>query len=142
MRPPGVQIVHDQLHHEVVRPVLLEVVLKDESSRPDLKDGHFSVEHLGETKCFIEPLGGLEVLGRQKGPGHLGAGKGGSVHSIWISAVFRRMGGGSAFVRRIIGSRRARHQIIDGFRIELEFVSLRGLTLGATIVIQRLDSQS
>ena len=51
VRPPGVEIIDHELHHEVFSPFLLVVVLKDESAGTGLEDRHVSVEKFLEAQA-------------------------------------------------------------------------------------------
>lgn len=64
--PPGVEVIHHQLHHEVLRPVFLVVSLQQKATAPGTEDGHFTVERLLKAKCFVEAFRQIKVFRRKK----------------------------------------------------------------------------
>src|SRR5687768_3322425 len=67
MIPPGFHVLHEDVHHEVLGQTFSAEVLEQEAHVTEMKVGDASA--LGghrEAKILIEPLGGLEVLGRDE----------------------------------------------------------------------------
>ena len=74
MSPPSIQVVHHELHHEILGPVFLEVSLENEAASPDPEDRHFTIQLFHKTQGFVKALGEVEVLCRQERPSSLTAG--------------------------------------------------------------------
>lgn len=87
MPPPGIQVVHHELHHEVFGPFLLVVILEDEAALSHSKDRHLTIQNLGEAQRFIEALGQGEILRRHKGPDRLSTVGNGCIHGSGINTV-------------------------------------------------------
>src|SRR5690349_13049804 len=62
MRPPRIEIIHHQLHHEVPGPILLIMPLENECAQPNAEDGDVSVEKFRKAERLVECAAGLEVF--------------------------------------------------------------------------------
>jgi hypothetical protein len=55
--PPRVEVVHHELHHEVLGPFLLIVTLQNEATGSGIEDRDVAVENLLEGRASSVPVG-------------------------------------------------------------------------------------
>ncbi|MEN9508165.1 MAG: hypothetical protein RLZZ621_728 [Gemmatimonadota bacterium] len=72
--PPCIEVIHHQLHHAVLRPLLIGVGLQDESTVAGGEDRNLTVQELLEAQRFIEADTARQITGREKGAGVVGFG--------------------------------------------------------------------
>src|SRR5580692_7640355 len=68
VRPPGVEIIHHELHHEVLSQFLLIIALKDETAGAGPENCYISIQKFFETQRLIETLRKRKVPCRYKWP--------------------------------------------------------------------------
>jgi hypothetical protein len=56
VRPPSVQIIDHELHHEISRPLLLIIVLKDEAAGTYPEDRHIFVQKFFKAQRLVKAL--------------------------------------------------------------------------------------
>jgi hypothetical protein len=69
MRPPSVEIIDHELHHEVFSPLLLILALKYETTRTGPEDRDISVKKFFEAQRLIEVPGKIEISCRHEWAG-------------------------------------------------------------------------
>lgn len=80
MRPPCIQVVHHQLHHEIACPIFLKMTLKQKASASRSEDGDLGIERFFEPQRLVESFGEFKVLCWQKRTSEFGS----SNHAIQI----------------------------------------------------------
>src|SRR5580693_7645559 len=68
VRPPGVEIIHHELHHEVLSQFFLIIALKDETAGAGPENCYISIQKFFETQRLIETLRKRKVPCRYKWP--------------------------------------------------------------------------
>src|SRR5687767_5033195 len=88
VRPPRIEVIHDELHHEVFRPLLLKKLLENELTDAHTKNCHLAIQQFCEAKRFIEAFGDIEILRGKKRTGSFRAGRNSRIHGFsWLSSL-------------------------------------------------------
>ena len=62
VRPPGVEVVDHELHHEIFSPVFLISALKYEAAGAGFEDRDIAVEEFFEAQGLVEFFGEIEIF--------------------------------------------------------------------------------